>query len=108
MSTPLPTHTLPLPIRDEFIAEFCRRWGIVELVLFGSVLSGDFRPDSDVDVLITFHDPDAWPDRAGMKREIEAIFHRNVALVYRRVIEASANYLLRQSILGSARVICAT
>ena len=31
--------------------DFCRRWQIAELALFGSVLREDFRPDSDVDVL---------------------------------------------------------
>jgi len=36
------------------IAEFCRRWEVTEFSLFGSVLRDDFRPDSDVDVLVTF------------------------------------------------------
>ena len=40
------------------IAEFCRKWRIAEFALFGSVLRDDFRPDSDVDVLVTY-DPDA-------------------------------------------------
>jgi hypothetical protein len=40
------------------LADFCRRWRIIELALFGSALRGDFRPDSDIDVLVTF-DPDA-------------------------------------------------
>ena len=35
----------------EKIADFCRRWGVVEFALFGSVLRDDFRADSDVDVL---------------------------------------------------------
>jgi uncharacterized protein len=42
----------------ERIAEFCRRHRIRRLALFGSVLRGDFRDDSDVDVLVEF-DPDA-------------------------------------------------
>ena len=37
-----------------FVADFCRRWKIVELSLFGSVLRDDFGPDSDVDVLVEF------------------------------------------------------
>ncbi len=41
--------------KDE-LAEFCRRNHIVELSLFGSVLREDFRPDSDVDVLVVFED----------------------------------------------------
>ncbi len=36
------------------INEFCRRWGVVEFSLFGSALRADFRPDSDVDVPVTF------------------------------------------------------
>ncbi|RKH84122.1 DNA polymerase subunit beta, partial [Corallococcus praedator] len=38
----------------EAIASFCQQRQIVELALFGSVLRNDFRPDSDVDVLVTF------------------------------------------------------
>ena len=34
------------------IAEFCQRWKITEFALFGSVLRDDFRPDSDIDVLV--------------------------------------------------------
>jgi len=41
-------------IPKEQIAEFCRRHHIVKLALFGSVLRDDFRPDSDVDVLVEF------------------------------------------------------
>ncbi len=43
--------------KDE-IAAFCRRHRIRRLALFGSVLRGDFGPDSDVDVLVEF-EPDA-------------------------------------------------
>jgi hypothetical protein len=39
--------------RDK-IAEFCRKHHIRKLALFGSVLREDFRPDSDVDVLVEF------------------------------------------------------
>ena len=38
-------HNIDLP--EERIAAFCRRWKIVELALFGSVLRDDFRPGSD-------------------------------------------------------------
>jgi hypothetical protein len=36
------------------IAHFCRRWKVTELSFFGSVMREDFRPDSEVDVLVTF------------------------------------------------------
>ena len=40
------------------ITEFCKRWSITEFSLFGSVLREDFRPDSDIDVLVSI-DPKA-------------------------------------------------
>lgn len=91
----------------EQIATFCQRWRIAELALFGSVLDEKFRPDSDIDVLVTFAEPESLPDRQMMRQELESIFGRKVDLVYRRVIERSENYILRNSILRSARVIYA-
>ncbi len=44
-------------IPKDRIAEFCHRHHIVKLALFGSVLRDDFRPDSDIDVLVEF-EPD--------------------------------------------------
>ena len=38
----------------DVIAEFCRRHHIRKLSLYGSVLRDDFRPDSDIDVLVDF------------------------------------------------------
>ncbi len=43
-----------ISIPKERIAEFCRKHHIRKLALFGSVLRDDFRPDSDVDVLVEF------------------------------------------------------
>ena len=43
-----------IPIDRQKIANFCRRHHIRKLALFGSVLREDFRPDSDVDVLVEF------------------------------------------------------
>ena len=43
-----------LTINTDQLEEFCQRRHIIELALFGSVLRDDFRPDSDIDILITF------------------------------------------------------
>lgn len=43
-----------IDIRNDRIAEFCRRHRIRKLSLFGSILRDDFRPDSDIDVLVEF------------------------------------------------------
>jgi predicted nucleotidyltransferase len=94
-----------LPMED--IAAFCRRWHVIELALFGSVLRADFRPDSDIDALVTFA-PDSrrsLADTMRMQEEIEAVFGRAVDLINRRSIERSRNYLRRKAILGSARTI---
>jgi hypothetical protein len=91
------------------IADFCQRWKITELALFGSVLRDDFRSDSDVDILVTF-DPDAHRtlfDMVDMQDELEAVFGRKVDLVSRRGIERSRNYLRRKAILNSAQIIYA-
>lgn len=41
-------------VDSEALSEMCRRWGIRRLALFGSVLRDDFRPDSDIDILVDF------------------------------------------------------
>src|SRR3989338_8200226 len=52
-----------IPVDRQRIAEFCRRHRIRKLSLFGSVLREDFRPDSDVDVLVEFEpEVTAGPD----------------------------------------------
>jgi len=63
----------------ERIAEFCRRHHIRRLSLFGSVLRDDFRPDSDVDVLVEF-DPEQTPGLAffGLGEELGRIIGRKV------------------------------
>ena len=99
---------LPIDLPMDKIADFCRRWRIAEFALFGSVIRDDFRPDSDIDVLITFvSDVDVSPDRLVMRQELEAMFGHRVDLVFRRVIEHDSNYILRKAILRTAKVIYA-
>ncbi len=90
-----------IDLPKEKIAEFCRRWQIVELSLFGSVLREDFRPDSDVDVLVTFAEGARWGIREWlqMERELENLLRRKVDLVERRQVEQSRNYIRRRHIL---------
>jgi hypothetical protein len=49
-----------LQVPAEPIERFCRGWKIAELAFFGSVLRSDFRPDSDVDVLVKFVPDASW------------------------------------------------
>jgi predicted nucleotidyltransferase len=96
---------IPLPM--DAIEAFCQKWHIIEFALFGSVLRDDFRPESDIDVLVTYA-PDAdrsLADYLAMYDEIESLFGREVDVVNRESIERSRNYIRRREILNSARVI---
>jgi hypothetical protein len=97
------------PIDQEKIKAFCARWKIREFSIFGSALRDDFKPDSDVDVLVSFSEEARWTlfDLSRMQDELKQIFGREVDLVSRRGLESSANHLRRQVILESAQVIYA-
>jgi len=88
------------------VAEFCERWGISELSLFGSVLRDDFRPDSDVDVLVSFAPETDWDywNWPQMQDELRVIFGRDVDLV---VKESLANPIRRQRILSTREAVYA-
>ena len=96
-----------LTVRDEDISAFCRKWGIRELAVFGSVLCPDYGPTSDVDFLVTFHDgrKPGWPRILDMREELSALVGRPADIVERRNVELSENYIKRTHILQSARVM---
>ena len=97
----------PLGVTEDRLVEFCRRWQIRELSLFGSALRHDFRRDSDVDVLVTFEPEAAYSlfDLVDMESELSDMFDRKVDLVERRAIERSDNYIRRRNILSTAKVV---
>jgi uncharacterized protein len=88
------------------IEEFCLKWKIKELSLFGSVLTEDFRPDSDVDVLVTFERGGSitFDNRVDMLDDLKAIFGREVDLVEKKAI---SNPFRRHSILTTKEVLYA-
>lgn len=79
---------------------------MTEFALFGSVLRADFRPDSDVDVLLTFEPGAPWTlwDLSRMRLELKELFGREVDLVEKKALR---NPYRRQSILADHRVIYA-
>lgn len=96
-----------LGIAPERLADFCQRWQVAELSLFGSVLRDDFGPTSDIDVLITYL-PTAKRglfEKIHMKGELETLLHRKVDLISKKAIEQSRNWLRRRNILSTAEVI---
>ncbi|WP_254565409.1 nucleotidyltransferase family protein [Oscillatoria sp. HE19RPO] len=101
-------HNIELPFAQ--IQGFCQRWHITEFALFGSVLRDDFRPENDIDVLVTF-DPQfrrGLAETIQMRQELETLFGREVDLIIKPAIVNSENWLRRQQILESAQVIYAT
>ena len=89
------------------IEEFCRRWKISEFALFGSALREDFRPDSDVDILVTFSNEAHWSlfDWIEMIAELEIIFGRKVHLLSKGSLR---NPFRRHEILRTREVVYAS
>jgi uncharacterized protein len=96
-----------LNTQSEQIERICQRWKITEFSLFGSILREDFRPDSDVDILVTFEDDNGWSlfDVMNLQRELEAIVGRPVDLLEKRDLK---NPFRRSEILKTHQVIYAS
>ena len=91
-------------VRQDQIEAFCRKWKIRQFALFGSVLRDDFRPDSDVDVLVEF-EPDAnltLFDFVQMQEELSEMFDRKVDLVEKAAVR---NPFVRNHIRNNHRVV---
>lgn len=88
------------------LAEFCRRWKITRLEVFGSALGESFGPDSDVDFLYTMASNARW-GFAFMNAwdELERLVGRKVDLLSRKAVERSRNPYRRRQILKTAKVV---
>jgi hypothetical protein len=107
MNTTLANLRVSLPLPQ--IAAFCRRWRIARLDAFGSVLRGDFRPESDVDLVATYAPEAHWSllDRVRMKLELESLLGYKVDLLNRRALEKAAHRRRAAEILAQARPVYA-
>jgi predicted nucleotidyltransferase len=95
-----------LGISYDQIVSFCRLWMVAEMALFGSVLRDDFRPDSDIDVLVDFLPEATWSlfDISRMRLELSSLFGREVDLVQTKGLR---NPFRRRAILSNREVIYA-
>ncbi len=96
-----------LNISPEELDRLCQDWHICELALFGSVLRDDFRPDSDIDLLVSYL-PTAnrsLLEKVRRKEMFEKTLGREVDLVSKDAIIESRNWLRKRNILNSAKVI---
>ena len=96
-----------LKIDDAAIADFCRRWKIKQLAVFGSAVSGNLRPDSDIDLLVTFAPDAGWTmfDHYQMENELTEMLAREVDLVSIQALNENPNPVYREQILHSAKVL---
>lgn len=103
------THVNNLSLPQNKIIDFCQRWKIKEFALFGSALRSDFRPDSDLDILVTFAPEADWGlfDHVQMQEELNYLFKRNIDLFSRRAVEQNHNEHRRREILETAQVVYA-
>ncbi|MBI4357410.1 MAG: nucleotidyltransferase domain-containing protein [Gammaproteobacteria bacterium] len=96
-----------LSIPGQKVIQFCKKWHIIELALFGSILRHDFGPKSDIDVLVVFESRfkrDLFM-HVKMQDELSRIVGRPVDLVSRKGIEKSQNLFKEKEILGKAKTI---
>lgn len=95
------TATIP----KEALADLCRQYHVRELALFGSALRADFRPDSDLDLLVTF-EPGARIGLlalARLTRQLSELLGRKVDLVPKEGLKP----LLRDEVLSQVEVLFA-
>lgn len=91
-----------IEVPQDLISEFCKRNNVRKLALFGSVLRGDFRENSDVDVLIEFEPGHGtgYFGLARMERELSSILGRKVDL---RTPQELSRYF-RDEVLSQAEI----
>lgn len=97
------------PVQRERITQFCQKWKVEKLELFGSRARGDARPDSDFDLLVSFA-PDSRITLlalAAMELELEKTLNAKVQILTRSGIEDSPNWVIKKSILESVRPLYA-
>lgn len=97
---------LPINIERDWLEDFCRRWKVRELPLFGSVIREDFGPQSDIDFLVSFLPEEEWDllDFVNIQIELSDRFARHVDLVEKKGIR---NPFRRRHILANHQVIYA-
>ena len=88
----------------EQIEKFCQRWNVTEFALFGSVLRDDYRPDSDIDVLLTFRSYEGLSlfGLMDIKDELKDMLGREVDVADKQGLK---NPYRRHEILKTHRVI---
>src|ERR1700722_16674256 len=98
--------SLKIEIPKGQIEAFCRKFGVEELALFGSVLRDDFGPESDIDVMLKFLPGHGFTfeNTPEIQDELERIFNRPVDVIEKGRVR---NPIRRRAIMSSYRVVYA-
>ena len=89
----------------EIIKDLCTKHKVKRLFVFGSLLTGRFKKNSDVDLLVDFHDIDLYEyadNYFNLKKALENLLERDVDLLEDKAIK---NPYLRQSIDSTKQLI---
>jgi predicted nucleotidyltransferase len=101
---------MPLDISIDHgrLVDLCRRYHVAKLELIGSRAKGTARPDSDVDLLVTF-EPQAviGLEFYALGMDLEALLGRHVDLLTRPRVERDRNERFRNSVLSAAELLYA-
>jgi len=94
------------PVLQDQLKQVCQDWKIAQIALFGSVLRPDFRPDSDLDLLLEFHSGQepSYFQLVKLQDTLERLFERKVDLVTRNGLKNSVNAQRAEAILQSCQV----
>lgn len=106
----LPDFSTNIALDMVAIEAFCRRWNVVEIAFFGSVLRKDFGEESDIDVLLSFDEGVALGllEKMTAREELEAMLGRSVDLVTKSGLSHwTTPPSVRDSILEEAEVVYA-
>jgi predicted nucleotidyltransferase len=99
---------LDLTFDQQGLEDLCRRYRVAKLELFGSRAKGTARPDSDVDLLVTFetgYTPGL--EFFSLGDDLERIFGHRVDLLTRPRVERDQNPYFRQQVLATTELLYA-
>lgn len=99
-----------LQTTEKTIHNFCQKWQITDLSVFGSILTERFNQNSNVDILVKFamEAKIYLFDLDNIESELKLILGRDVDVVSKKAIQLSHNWIRRQNILDSAQVLYVT
>lgn len=90
------------------LEKLCKQYHVIKLEVFGSRARGEAKPDSDVDLLVTFEpEVDLGLSYFGLGMDLESLLGHAVDIVERHVVEQDRNPYFRREVLAQTRLLYA-